>query len=64
MKPGPIAKNRNGGFFQHRKPLGYKANSVSEYVIVYRKKTDKLIDWNMKQYPDEVVNQSKDKGDY
>jgi len=64
VKPGPSAKNRNGGFFQHRKPLGYKANSVSEYVIVYRKKTDKLIDWNMKQYPDEIVNQSKVKGDY
>jgi DNA modification methylase len=64
VKPGPSAKNRNGGFFQHRKPLGYKANSVSEYVIVYRKRTDKLIDWNMKQYPDEVVNQSKINGDY
>lgn len=63
-KPDPSAKNRNGGFFQHRKPLGYKANSVSEYVIVYRKKTDKLIDWNMKQYPDEIINQSKIKGDY
>ena len=64
VKPGPSAKNRNGGFFQHRKPLGYKANSVSEYVIVYRKKTDKLIDWNMKQYPNEIVNQSKVMEDY
>ena len=64
VKPDRCAKNRNGGFFQHRKPLGYKANSVSEYVMVYRKKTDKLIDWNMRQYSDEMVEASKVKGDY
>lgn len=64
VKPDPSAKNRNGGFFQHRKPLGYKANSVCEYVIVYRKATDKLIDWNLKQYDEETVNSSKVVGDY
>ncbi|MBI1801133.1 MAG: HEAT repeat domain-containing protein [Chloroflexi bacterium] len=64
LKPDPSAKNRNGGFYQHRKPLGYKANSVSEYVIVYRKHTDKLIDWNMRQYDDQIVQASKVEGDY
>src|SRR5207302_11035129 len=64
IKPEPSAKNRNGGFFQHRKPLGYKANSVTEYVIVYRKKTDKLLDWNMQQYDEETVEASKVRGDY
>ncbi len=64
VKPDRCAKNRNGGFFQHRKPLGYKANSVSEYVMVYRKKTDKLIDWNMRQYNEETVEASKVKEDY
>jgi DNA modification methylase len=64
IKPDPSAKNRNGGFFQHRKPLGYKANSVCEYVIVYRKKTDKLLDWNIDQYPTEIVEASKILGDY
>lgn len=64
VKPERTAKNRNGGFFQHRKPLGYKANSVSEYVMVYRKKTDKLIDWNMRQYDEETVEESLVKGDY
>ncbi len=64
VKPERTAKNRNGGFFQHRKPLGYKANSVSEYVMVYRKKTDKLIDWNMRQYDEETVEGSLVKGDY
>jgi len=64
VKPEASVKNRNGGFMQHRKPLGYKPNIVTEYVMVYRKKTDKLIDWNMRQYADEVVENSKIKGDY
>ncbi len=64
VKPPGSAKNRNGGFFQHRKPLGYKANSIVEYVMVYRKATDKLIDWNMRQYPSEVVEASRVRGDY
>ena len=32
--------------------------------MVYRKKTDKLIDWNMRQYDEETVEASKVKGDY
>ena len=64
VKPERTAKNRNGGFFQHRKPLGYKANSVSEYVMVYRKKTNKLIDWNMRQYDEETVEASLVGGNY
>ena len=64
VKPERTAKNRNGGFFQHRKPLGYKANSVTEYVMVYRKKTDKLIDWNMRQYDKGTVEASLIEGDY
>ena len=63
-KPDYAAKNRNGGFFQHRKPLGYKANSVTESVMVYRKKTNKLIDWNIRQYDDEIVAASKVTGNY
>lgn len=63
-KPDYAAKNRNGGFFQHRKPLGYKANSVTESVMVYRKKTNKLIDWNIRQYDDEIVAASRVTGDY
>jgi len=64
VKPPGSAKNRNGGFFQHRKPLGYKANSVVEYVMVYRKATDKLIDWNIRQYDQTVVEASRVVGDY
>ena len=64
VKPEYAAKNRNGGFYQHRKPLCYKANSVTESVMVYRKKTDKLIDWNLRQYDDETIEASKVLGDY
>lgn len=64
VKPEPSAKNRNGGFYQHRKPLAYKPNCITEYVMVYRKKTDKLIDWNIRQYPDEVIERSRVLGDY
>ena len=50
VKPEASVKNRVGGFQQHRKPLGYKPNPVTEYVMVYRKTTEKLLDWNIHQY--------------
>ena len=64
LKPESAAKNRNGGFYQHRKPLGYKTNPITESVMVYRRKTDKLIDWNMRQYDTETVESSKITGPY
>ena len=64
VKPEPSVKNRNGGFFRHRKPLAYKPNVVTEYLMVYRKRTDRLIDWNLKQYDEKVVEQSKVVGEY
>jgi DNA modification methylase len=63
-KPESSVKNRNAGFLQHRKPLGYKANAITEYLMVYRKATDKLLDWNMSQYDWQTVEQSKVLGDY
>jgi len=59
VKPEASVKNRNAGFLQHRKPLGYKPNAVSEMLMVYRKKTDKLIDWNIHQYSWDKVKKSK-----
>lgn len=59
MKPEYSVKNRIGGFQQHRKPLAYKPNTITEYIMVYRKKTDKLIDWNIRQYPLDIVDNSK-----
>lgn len=63
-KPEASVKNRIGGFQQHRKPLGYKPNMITEYVMVYRKKSSRLIDWNMRQYPKAVVDDSKVRGQF
>ncbi len=59
VKPEASVKNRNAGFLQHRKPLGYKPNAITEMLMVYRKKTDKLIDWNIHQYNWDKVKKSK-----
>jgi DNA modification methylase len=59
VKPEASVKNRNAGFFQHRKPLAYKPNAITEMLMVYRKKTDKLIDWNIRQYSRDIINKSK-----
>lgn len=64
LKPEASVKNRNAGFLQHRKPLAYKPNPVSESVMVYRKKTDKLIDWAIRQYDFNTINKSKVIDDY
>jgi DNA modification methylase len=59
LKPEASVKNRVGGFMQHRKPLGYKPNCVTEYLMVYRKNTEKLLDWNIKQYDLKTISDSK-----
>lgn len=64
VKPEASAKNRNAGFLQHRKPLAYKPNACSECVMVYRKKTDRLIDWNIRQYDKKTIEESKINGDF
>ncbi len=43
-KPDGAAANRNGGFYHHRKPVAYKPNIVTEYVLVFKKKANFLID--------------------
>lgn len=59
LKPEASVKNRIGGFQQHRKPLAYKPNATTEMLMVYRKQTTKLLDWNMRQYPQSIVEESK-----
>lgn len=59
VKPESSVKNRNAGFLQHRKPLGYKPNARTEYLMVYRKHTEKLLDWNIRQYDFRTVRDSK-----
>ena len=43
-KPDSSVPNRNGGFFNHRKPVAYKPNIVTEYILVFKKKSEFLID--------------------
>jgi DNA modification methylase len=43
-KPEGASVNRNGGFFRHRKPLAYKPNIVTEYILVFKKPSKRLID--------------------
>ena len=57
-KPEKSAKNRVSNFNVNRKPLTYKPNPCSEYLMVYRKKTHRLIDWNLKQYDEKTINDS------
>lgn len=59
VKPDASVKNRIGGFTQHRKALMYKPNSITEQIMVYRKKSNKLIDWNLDCYPKDIVEDSK-----
>lgn len=59
LKPDCSVKNRIGNFMQNRKPLAYKPNAVTEYLMVYRKRTDNLIDWNIAQYSQDTINKSK-----
>ena len=56
---------RGRRFAADRQPLQYKPVTVTEYVLVYRKKTDRLIDWNLRHHPDpEAVRQSLIGDDY
>ena len=59
VKPDASVKNRVGNFMQHRTPLGYKPNSLTEYLFVYRKKSENLADWVIKQYDKDIVEGSK-----
>jgi DNA modification methylase len=54
------ATGRGRRFSADRNPLQYKSVPVTEYILVYRKKTDKLIDWHIRKHPDqELVAKSK-----
>jgi DNA modification methylase len=59
------ATGRGRRFAADRNPLQYKAVPVTEYVLVYRKRTDLLIDWHIRNHPDkDTVAASKVSDDY
>jgi len=56
---------RGRRFKADRQPLQYKPVTVTEYVLVYRKRTEKLIDWNIRNHYDkQLVEESKIYGEY
>ena len=59
------ATGRGRRFAADRNPLQYKPVPVTEYILVYRKHTEKLIDWSIRNHPDqESVKGSKIKDGY
>lgn len=57
------ATGRGRRFAADRNPLQYKPVPVTEYVLIYRKKTDKLIDWLIREHPDQQALQESKIGD-
>ena len=64
LKPEGAAKNRNGGFYQHRKPCAYKPNVVTENILIFRKPDGNLIDKIVRSYSGDRLQQSLVTGDY
>ncbi len=54
------ATGRGRRFAADRNPLQYKPVPVTEYVLVYRKQTSRLIDWSIRAHPNkELVKSSR-----
>lgn len=58
LKPEGAAINRNGGFYQHRKPVAYKPNLVTETIFIFQKPAKFLIDKIVRSYEGDVLEQS------
>lgn len=59
------ATGRGRRFAADRQPLQYKAVPVTEYLLVYRRATERLIDWNIRSHPDQgAVARSRIEGEY
>ncbi len=57
------ATGRGRRFAADRNPLQYKPVPVTEYVLVYRKHTSKLIDWCIRAHPDQALVKASKIGD-
>ena len=64
LKPEGSAINRNGGFYQHRKPVAYKPNIVTETIFVFQKPAPFLIDKVVRSYEGDVLENSLVKENY
>lgn len=57
------ATGRGRRFSADRNPLQYKPVPVTEYLLIYRKQTKRLIDWNIRTHPDQDKVQASKIGD-
>ena len=57
------ATGRGRRFAADRNPLQYKPVPVTEYILVYRKHTEQLIDWNIRAHPQQELVQASRIGD-
>jgi len=64
VKPEGCVINRNGTFYQHRKPVAYKPNIVTETIFVFQKPADFLIDKVVRSYHGDILKQSLVKDGY
>lgn len=64
VKPSGSVKNRNGGFYRHRKPVAYKPNVVTETILVFQKPSDFLIDKTVRSYAEKELSLSLVKDHY
>jgi DNA modification methylase len=64
QKPEGAVSNRAGVFHQGRKPKTYKPNSVTEYVLVYRKGDNIKTERQLKKSNPEVIADSLVLGEY
>lgn len=58
VKPSGAAKGRNRRFYLDRQPLQYKPNVVTEYILIYRKDNDQIIDKTIRSYSDDIREMS------
>ncbi|TYS31025.1 site-specific DNA-methyltransferase [Bacillus pumilus] len=57
------ASGRGRRFSADRNPLQYKPVPITENILVYRKKSDKLIDWFIRKHPNQDLIQDSKVGD-
>lgn len=63
VKPEYTVKNRVSNFNRFRKPLSYKPNTITESIVIYRKKSYRLPEWYINSYPKETIEESKVDGE-
>lgn len=64
IKPSGAVPNRNGGFYRCRQPMQYKPNVVNEYILVFQKPSNFLIDKILKTYDTKIKQESLVSEDY